>query len=136
MSESIGKIINELIAMTETVIKHSGEVDDDFIKLLEERDRRFSVLQISVAELSTDNQGKNVSTLEVHRAVLQKLYDLHKQAEVHVGQYKNNIAEQIKKIAEGKQASSLYGEGRATRSVTSRRPYQATPDAAFFDKKK
>lgn len=136
MSENIGKIIDELIVMTEKVIQHSGEVDDDFIELLEERDRYFTVLETSVAGLSTDDQTGDAPALEAHRAALQELYDLHKQAEAQVGQYKDNIAEQIRKISGGKQASSLYGEGRVARSVVSRRPYKATPDAAFFDKKK
>jgi hypothetical protein len=125
-------IISEVIAMTQSIVDYSGEADEQFLQLLEERNQQFIKLQ----ELMEQPEA-----IQEYRELLNQLLQLHQQATEVIERYKTDAANNINKIEKGKQTASLYEHGKNRsgnigRSVIGRSPYQATPDAAFFDTKK
>ena len=123
--------IIELITVTQSIADYNGEVDEQFLQLLEDRNQQF----IKLEELM---QQPNL--MQEYRELLQQLLQLHRQASEVIERYKTEAADNIKKIEKGKQTANLYESGKnrsgVGRSTVGRNPYQATPDAAFFDTKK
>jgi len=123
--------IIELITVTQSIADYNGEVDEQFLQLLEDRNQQF----IKLEELM---QQPNL--MQEYRELLQQLLQLHRQASEVIERYKTEAADNIRKIEKGKQTANLYESGKnrsgVGRSTVGRNPYQATPDAAFFDTKK
>jgi len=124
--------IIELITITQSIVDYNGEVDEAFLQLLEDRNQRFMHLEEFMEQ-------SNV--MKEYRGLLQQLLQIHQQATEVIERYKTDAANNINKIEKGKQTASLYEHGKNRsgnigRSVIGRSPYQATPDAAFFDTKK
>lgn len=130
--------IEELIQLTKNIAEYTGEANEEFLLAIEHRNELFENFQslfdqyIATIEESSNQEVRMDQSI---RVLLQELYTIHKQAETVIEAYKKEAAEQIKKIEKGKQTSDLYEQGRG-RNTARRNPYQATPDAAFFDKKK
>ncbi|OEF97796.1 hypothetical protein [Desulfuribacillus alkaliarsenatis] len=120
------QLIDELISLTKTIAEHTGEADDELLNIIDERNKLFEAFQ----------QGIENKSIQVNNQQFQELYQLTKQAEAVIQKHKNQVADNIKKIQKGKQSSDLYDHGRNTRTTARRNPYQMTPSAAFFDKKK
>ncbi len=135
MSTGIETCIRELISLTKSIAEFTGEVDDDFLVLLEQRNQQFQEFQNKVEKMNNDPSRSAILTEESYLVLLRELQRFHNQAEEVVTQHKQTIADQIKKIGTAKQTSNLYDQGR-NRALGKRYPHQATPDAAFFDQKK
>ncbi|OEH86768.1 hypothetical protein BHU72_00395 [Desulfuribacillus stibiiarsenatis] len=128
VKNNVLKLIDELLEVSHLLQQDDILIRNHLIEHLEHRNTLF----VSMQELL--NSERDLTHDSLVRKKLQEIYDSHKAIETIVEKQKHDASEELQKIELGKRSSELYEHGRGR--VTRRNPYQATPDAAFFDKKK
>lgn len=109
--------IVELIAITKSIAEYKAEeIDDNLLELLEKRNSLFQQI---------DENMQKPEFVQEHREILEQLLTVHRQATEIIEQYKELLADSIRKIGKGKQTANLYEHGK-----------KGSSDAAFFDTKK